>query len=93
MTERNAIALPLEPLEVLSQQLNLISLDVYEERWKVMDKDAVAYLKRHMVSLQRRTEGAAERPWKTDDDGLASASPEFDTQAEYLFQTRTMRSC
>ncbi|EIW63968.1 uncharacterized protein TRAVEDRAFT_102597, partial [Trametes versicolor FP-101664 SS1] len=45
MTERNAIALPLEPLQVLSQQLNLISLDVYEERWKVIDKDAVAYLK------------------------------------------------
>ncbi|OJT04460.1 hypothetical protein TRAPUB_4730 [Trametes pubescens] len=72
MTERTAIALPLDPLQVLSQILNLPSLDVYEERWKVMDKDAVAYLKRQMVALQGRTEGA-ERHWKTDDDDAYDA--------------------
>ncbi|KAI0828957.1 hypothetical protein BC628DRAFT_1182504 [Trametes gibbosa] len=67
LTERTAIALPLDPFDLLSQEWNLDRLDVFEEKWKVTDKDVVSYLQQQMAALQSRREGA-DGHWRNHDD-------------------------
>ncbi|TFK80490.1 hypothetical protein K466DRAFT_451747, partial [Polyporus arcularius HHB13444] len=39
------VALPVDPLEILSQRWGLTKLDLYEERWKVENSEVLPYLK------------------------------------------------
>lgn len=67
MTERTAVALPLEPFEVLSQEWDLPGLDLYEEKWKVTDRDVVIYLKQQMVARKAQGE-ISDGYWRDNDD-------------------------
>ncbi len=62
------MALPVDPLETLSQRWSLSKLDLYEERWKVDNPEVLPYLKRHLptgrgtsvADQQCRSEGNGE---------------------------------
>lgn len=53
-TDSTAVALPIDPFELLSHRWKLQKLDPYEERWKVGDQDAVGYLKTQVSAIRGR---------------------------------------
>ncbi|KAI0363531.1 hypothetical protein BV20DRAFT_1007236 [Pilatotrama ljubarskyi] len=67
-TDPTAVALPLDPFEVLSRQWALSKLDLYEEKWSLGGvADSIAYLKKHITALARQAD-AAEKHWREDTD-------------------------
>lgn len=65
------VALPVDPLETLSQKWDLSKLDLYEERWKVGESEILAYLRRQLACAPCRT-GMAEQHWRSAADGESS---------------------
>ena len=61
------VALPVDPLEILSQRWGLSKLDLFEERWKVEDPDVLLYLRRNFPT--GRGPSMAEQQWRDSIDG------------------------
>lgn len=66
MTAPTAVSLPADPFETLAKGWGLLDLDIYEERWKVEDPKALAFLRRSLAPGK----GIAERHWQTNTDGM-----------------------
>lgn len=62
------MALPVDPLEFLSQKWGLPKLNIYEERWEVTNLEAISYLRQQFALSVRRRDGG-EAHWHYDDDG------------------------
>ncbi|CDO73083.1 hypothetical protein BN946_scf185007.g137 [Trametes cinnabarina] len=69
-TDSTAVALPVDPFDWLNRHWHLSMLDLYDEKWRVPDKQALEYLKQQMNSKAIRTSNA-DREWAIDDDGEA----------------------
>ncbi|KAI0361025.1 hypothetical protein OH77DRAFT_1442986, partial [Trametes cingulata] len=68
-TDPTAVALPVDPFEILSRRWELSSLDPYEEKWGVDGvSEALRYLKEQIGLLPRQSD-AAEKYWRDDTDG------------------------
>ncbi len=66
------VALPVDPLEILSQRWGLTKLDLYEERWKVENSEVLPYLKRHLPT--GRGICVAEQQWRSGGNGGLAVS-------------------
>lgn len=62
------VTLPVDPFQILSQRWGLSKLDLYEERWKIDDADALASYIKRQISVLPGIE-VSERLWESDSDG------------------------
>ncbi|KAI0334387.1 hypothetical protein GY45DRAFT_1242727 [Cubamyces sp. BRFM 1775] len=75
-TDSTAVALPVDPFELLSQRWKLQKLDPFDERWKVTDADAVGYLKAQVGAIRSRPSVLeSDRSWGDTDGETPSTIP------------------
>ncbi|KAI9068681.1 hypothetical protein FKP32DRAFT_1641905 [Trametes sanguinea] len=66
-TDSTAVALPIDPFELLNRRWGIANLDPYEEIWKVSGMQVVQYLKQHLSNKPGQA-SIADRQWEDNED-------------------------